>query len=327
MHVTTRFARSAYGGLLVAMLVVAGAGCAPTESESSDVAESLSADQVRARGVALDAELDETAGAVILPADRFIHTTNDMILLASAGSVEVSNCAAENGVVLPAVYPREDDVYYSEHYYGPWTVAQAERFGFVMPMTDADLRANGISQTVERPEESSEISESDASPRPDLSEADEDLVAECASNEAAQAYARVQSFGLGPWAEELAVASVSAREEQATKDALEELLQCYESNGLQPGVGEENAPWIPEGAEANVISEEQVQMALTVVECKQDIRFTERVAQVEAELQASVIVEYLDELLEHRRVLDEALASASELVSREFSGSSADTTS
>src|SRR5690606_14436026 len=78
----------------------------------------------------------------------------------------------------------EIDIYRSEGFFGPWTMWQAEKFGFAPPnLTDADLRANDMV-----PEEYGEPSKRNndevAAVNGKLSEEDLAVIAECGETSA-----------------------------------------------------------------------------------------------------------------------------------------------
>ena len=259
-------------------------------------------------GLELDPVLDEASGAVVLPYDRFVESFGEMDLIAVAGTVLISACAKENGVTFVAPgLSSEPEVYDSELYFGPWTVAQAERFGFVQPMTAADLDANGIL--------SEGSSEADAAGVPDtrnesLADADWAVVDECAGSPDVAALGAGLTHD-GPWVAQIRATADAVLEQPATRQLFDELGACYESAGLSP---DSEHPWVVDGARTDRITEEQIGLALEVVACKDQIDFTSRMVQIEADLQAPIIVEYADELVAARTALDAAVTQAREVL-------------
>ncbi|WP_198303481.1 hypothetical protein [Cellulomonas sp. PSBB021] len=241
---------------------------------------------------------------MVLPADRFTETFLEMDLLATASSVAVGLCAAENGVTITPPQPLTDPVYVSEQYYGPWTRDQAERFGFVKPMTQADLAANGIVADTTG-------ADHQAPPDGDLTAADWEIVDACG---AAPRSARFDDAlrHVGPWYAELEAVQAQVLDDAEAKGALRDLEECYEQAGL--GVSSDGSPGWPRGANGSVIDQQQIQLALASVECKQKTDFTARVAAVEARLQAPIVVKYADELVQKRAEIDEALMAARALL-------------
>lgn len=309
--------RLAAGALLVGLM----AGCT-SGSDSSDGGHAVPApdpqatEAAAARGVELAAELDPETGAVVLPFDRFVPTTNDMITIGSATSRLVADCAADSGVTFtPAAAPTQPE-YDSELYFGPWTTAQAERFAFVSPMSAADLAANGIKLEGVGPTQQTTQSPADSTTAANnaLSDDDWDVVDACGSSDEVHELNAGLAIGDGPWAESLQAISDGLADQPEVQSAIEELGSCFTSAGLSP---DPTAPWLPVGYDTGVISEQQVALALSVVACKDQTDFTARVAEVQAEEQAPVVVTYLDELLAKRSALDEALETADEVLDQQ----------
>lgn len=290
-------------GVTAATVVVLLASCSIGTSHKAATDE-----PTEVNGISLRAELNEATGEVRLPYDRFTATYEEMDLLVVASSVAASTCAREKGVVFVPPAPSSDPAYVSEQYFGPWTVDQAQRFGFVEPMTDADLVANGIIGA------SSDETERPAAPNGDLTDADWAVMDTCGSTPEVKKLldARAES---GPWVTPMAAVHDALLDDGRAKDLLDELDGCYRGEGLKPLA---KTPWTPQGA-SGAISEDQIRLALQVVECKKQISFTERMAQVEASLQAPIISEYADELVAKRAQIDEAVVEAKALIAQSTS--------
>jgi len=259
------------------------------------------------RGISLTAELNAETGAVVLPADRFTETFAEMDTLSTGAAVAISRCAAAEGVTFVPPRLLTDPIYASEQYYGPWTRAQAERFGFVRPMSQADLVANGIVA-------GGESTDSGSHPNADLTDEDWTVIDACNEEpEATQLTAALRH--VGPWYAELDAVSDAVFDDAEAKDAARDLDACFAEEGL--GSAPDGSPGLPRGADASVIDEQQVQLALTTVDCKEQTNFTARVAAVEARLQAPIVVKYADELVRKRAEIDEALLAARAFVDRE----------
>ncbi len=89
---------------------------------------------------------------------------------------------------------------------------------------------------------------------------------------------------------------------------MDDLLECYDDRGIR--AGDRARPWIPQGANLAAINEEQIALAMTVVECKEETQFVARMAKIEAGEQARVIDAYADELVSERQDLEESRAIA-----------------
>lgn len=55
-------------------------------------------------------------------------------------------------------------------------------------------------------------------------------------------------------------------------------------------------------------------MAVTVVDCKKSLDFTQRIANVEASLQQPLVEKYSREMQEHRSAIDEMMPQAEKLI-------------
>lgn len=256
-------------------------------------------------------QLDQQSGAVILPFDRFQYSHNEASRVSAATSLAISMCAQKAGAATgKAVKPAVDPAYDSEDYFGPWTTAQAQAFAFVIPESQRDLVANGVLTA----------SVGDAgrqrSPGPfaNLSEEDQNLVGKCTSSDPLVKRLISEQDQDGPWS--AAIKEIDHRMESldapGTAALVGDLDRCFESKGLSKALGPQ--PWLPAGASGNAITEEQIGMALKVVACKDEIGFTQRMADIQAALQAPVIAKYAGELAAKRAALDDALTAADQLL-------------
>lgn len=286
----------------LAVTVVTGllGGCSTTADPQTPPRE--------VRGISMKPELNAATGAVVLPADRFTETRVEMDLLATASAVEISRCAASKGVTFVPPAASADPIYASEHYFGPWTAAQAERFGFVQPMTAADLEANGI--VTASATSVIDGAAADADPQAgnsELSDKEWAVVAGCEDAPGVDRFTAALTQA-GPWIGQFKAVQDAMLEEKESRDAVDDLVACYKKEGLQ--VGDRDRRWIPRGADASMISADQIRLALLVVKCKDAVEFTSRMASVEAGLQAPIVAEYADELVARRAQLDAAISEA-----------------
>ena len=274
--------------LVTVCLAGCGAGSAGAATSAALAPDPSATASAVARGVVLTAELDTDSGAVVLPFDRFATTWNEQAVIAAAANTLVAVCAADHGVDVTVQAPQVDAVYGSELYYGPWTVEQAEQFGFAPPSPAQEQTA-------------------DDSPTTDVGGVDDQAVlARCGDlvevNELTSAL-----LDDGPWLEPLAVVTQGLVERPGARSALSDLADCLEEEGLQVDA---DSPWLPEGADPGTTSDEQVTLALQLVGCKTTTGFTERMSSIEASEQVPIVVTYVDELETRRAAVDEALESA-----------------
>lgn len=289
----------AWAAAAVAVLVTAGCSAADEVATGSPGMLPASASLV-VNGMDLEPQLDESTGAVILPLDHFQPTWEENEILVTAGSVSLALCAREQGVAFLAPELSFDPIYLSENYYGPWTVVQAERFAFAVPMTDADLEENGITGGAGESD-----TDADSVAHPNFALTDEDWVTidECGSSGAGRKFQKATLLD-GPWTEQITAAQDALLESDEARALVDELGACFTSRGMEP---DPDAPWLVRGANGWEISEQQVQLALGVVACRNEIGFTEKLARLQARATVPTIAEFVAELTEHRRVIDAAV--------------------
>jgi len=293
----SKFVSVVAGALVTTVLV---AGCSSPDEGADARAQSA---------IDVSVTLDEENGTIVLPYDRFIPDRVDASLLQTAQQVVATLCAREQGVGFMTGRFVEIPTYRSEPFYGPWTLAQAERYGFVSPfLTDADLRANGIvpedygSPSLLNNAEVAAVNEK-------LTDEDRAVVEECyRSPERAEFTVK---GGGGPWDDELRQAEEPILAGETLTEPLDELYACYRERGLEPDTAR---PGLVVGADPGRIDEEQVALAVQTVECKQETDFTRRVADALAAAQAEVLLDYADEVVAQGEELQRALDAAQRYV-------------
>ncbi|WP_160158441.1 hypothetical protein [Cellulomonas sp. SLBN-39] len=267
--------------------------------------------------MSLVAELDPDAGSIALPFDQFMPTFDDSEVLDLATQLEAASCAGDQGVHyrIPA---RDTPPEYSQDTLdGPWTIAQAERFAFVRPMTDADLRGNGV---VGAPEAGPAVERTDTVLADIPAESPHrEIVEDCfAANEITDRFGSAQSPS-GPWMTEMS-AAVTAAQASDEADALRsELRACYEQRGIAVDTSAFDAGRLGDtagvaGADSSLIDAQQIELAIAVVECKNDVGYTERAAALVAQAQAPVVVAYLDELRAFATELESTRDEAEQII-------------
>lgn len=257
------------------------------------------------RGISMAPELNRDTGSVVLPFDKFSLSENEHGDIVTASAAQRVACSREVGIPVGDPWPSlNNPAYDSESYFGPWTLAQARKFGFVEPASDADLNANGI---VGAPELPSDRRLPEA-PFADLTDEDGEKVEACNGPDEELFMSVLEQDG--PWVPEIRAIreNAGALELPGLRDIVTELAACYKEKGITPGP--KDLVWWPQGGKADRIDEQQIQLAVKVVDCKDSIEFTERMAAIEAREQAAVIGRYADELVQERATIEKALARA-----------------
>lgn len=291
---------------LVALLMLAGCADDTPRAETVDAFPDV--------GIDLTSTVDPTSGAIVFPYERLDLSEEERAVLGSASAILAAQCAQDRGVDWRAAsVSTYSTLYDSSIYFGVWTTDQASRFAFAPPMTNADLVANGtveagtLDGAVGTPEQP-DLSELRAALEHNatVSETDREIVAECGSSDEVNRLQGVSLFS-GPWNSKLGEAMQSFDALPEVEEIYAELDGCLVDAGLTP---DSDNPGFPRGADFNRIDEEQIRLALQVVECKSQIDFVERLADLMAQQQAPVLVEYADELLAERATADAVVAEA-----------------
>ncbi|GII99876.1 hypothetical protein CLV28_2957 [Sediminihabitans luteus] len=273
---------------------------APSVAASSGGATSGSA----ASGIVPTAELDTARGAVVLPYDRFVPDKVEQTELGQAVAVENALCLREAGLDMIVPPPFEDvDVYAQESFFGPWTMDQAQKFGFARPMRDADLRANGyVPADYGRPSDPVALAVIDH----DTALLDgHDAEVEACNEKVQHVYTAMRSARDTPWQAEISAVETALPENDVVAAAFDDLDACLVAGGLEPDAAQ---PGYVVGADVVTIDEEQVELAVQVVGCKDETDFTRRVATEWARLQAAVLEKYETDVIAQGAANDEALA-------------------
>lgn len=304
--------------LFSGLLILSGCGSSEPD-QATETAAAMS-------GLNLKAEVDPEAGTVVLPPNRYAPTVADEDLVSEAWDVAMTTCARDAGISWPAVVRSEEQPTDSMFYqYGPWTEDMAAKFAFVMPQSDDSLIRNGFMLPPEGYEPPNH-------PEP----SDEQLDAghnACLDNSDVEKFTNARSdiYSEGPWWGELSDAGVAATESPEATKVFDDLKVCYADAGLtyddeRPGfvVGaqteaastqtEVDGDILESNVPSDVITEEQVEMALKVADCHQQVDSVSRLANITAEYEASIIEKYADELEQSRKDLDALLDEAKEYI-------------
>lgn len=311
--------------LILACLVGLVAACSPDgdapQGQSSDTSMETEAGQApeNVNGVSTISELNPTAGSVILPLDRVSISAVEELLIKDGSVVAAQTCASTQGVdylIWPAYPATLAAIYQSESYFGPWTQEQAENYGFVEPAPPGDLIVNGVVDGEHEPLA--------LPPQPnqrtlgDLSESERQIIEDCFANgEDAELFSAAQRR-TGQWYREYTPLERDYTRNKSAVSLVDELLACYGESQIATAGGD--TPWWPEGARAEKIDEQQVALALKVVECKESIDFTKRMATIEAAEQTGLIEKYAAEMIETRKILDKAVLQAQSLIDNNVGG-------
>ena len=294
--------RRAGRAAVIALLALGLTGCGVQEEALSAPTRSQTDS-----GLSVSPGLDRQSGAIIFPHERFGLSLEEENILSAALSYSLSACVAPKGIPFAPYSGGWDPIYDASNYFGVWTTTMAERFAFVKPMTQADMRANGVTINGVPVPDSTEPPPAWKSNDLSTDEA-QAAIDECLALPESARFDSLQ-FARGPWAAELATTSELASQTQEWKDALGEYRQCLIDKGIEPDPDDKLAVV---GQDSSTIDAEQISLALEVVACKDQVKLVERLAGQIAAFQAPIIDEYATDLVAYRAQLDEVVAEARE---------------
>ena len=264
-------------------------------------------------GINPKAELDYDAATVRLPSS-YVETNyqeNDMFLLDDASSGAYLKCAHEKaGFDMTVGYPvdREEPVRDVFWRYGPWTKEMAEKYAFVPPLTDGEMMFNGF---VPRPADWVEP-ESSGNPFEGVSEQDRARFDEVCNKDPDVVrfdYSALSSDG--PAAVAIVESWDRAEKDPRVESLVDELDQCFRGQGLEAHPRRIGSPT---AGDPGVLNEEQIEIALKTVECKDEVDFTQRLADVLAEYEMEIIDGNASELVAARELWDDRVAEARQYI-------------
>ncbi|WP_441392923.1 hypothetical protein [Ancrocorticia sp.] len=200
---------------------------------------------------------------------------SDTLLSAQSGAMAA--CARKNGLSWTGWNISDGDYSYVNMWreFGPWTEFMASNFGFAQPRSDLGLMTTGL-----KPK--SEDYEEPTVPNTELSESEIGQVTEtCNDDPVVMSFMETNVVDYGPWAEDLGGSADLLEGNDSANEVFDELAVCFEQQGMTM---KEDSPGFPTAATVEVIDEEQIQLALKVVDCQTSVNATERLTDIMADL-------------------------------------------
>ncbi|MGL5867078.1 MAG: hypothetical protein ACRCYX_14645 [Dermatophilaceae bacterium] len=183
--------------------------------------------------------------------------------------------------------------------FGLWRLAQAQKYGYVEPASPAKRAA---------------IAEQSAPGRAEPSEAEFAAGGTCVKKD--ERLIRLnRDLQDGPWLRELGDAELEAEQSDEWKSVASEWVSCLAARGITADPGSA----VPDGVDSDAVNAFRVtpgdvELAVADVECKQQVNYVQRLADLLAAAQAPVVEKYYDELTAQRAGIEANLAYAREVL-------------
>ncbi|RMI06911.1 hypothetical protein [Cellulomonas triticagri] len=275
---------------LMRALVAAGVVIASAAACSPNTEQTTAVDPATVR-----AEVDPDVGSISLPLDRFMLTEPEQYEIFAAQGIAFDSCVAAAGVpVEPRGTSTSDST--SSRRYGVWFRPEAERYGYGLPDSLAlDSDAAGES----------------GSPVADPTEEELAVYERCNATEDAQRFESTRIRAGFDYAEETTGLSDKALGSDEAQEVFSAWKSCLAQGGLS--VDDSRSPWAIAGTSLEP-TEANIRAALVDVDCKEQTNYVQRLADIEAALQAPIVEDHLAELREMRAEYDEMLDDARQYV-------------
>jgi hypothetical protein len=267
---------------VVAVVLAATTACAANEPDATAGVDPA----------LLRADIDTEAGAIALPLQRFALTDREQGELFAAQGAAFAQCAAQEGVSWTPADPSAFDLGASRKY-GVWFRPEAERFGYGLPnevATAGDQADAGATA-------------------PEPTAAELAVYEECNASDEVQQFESTTVRPGFDYAEETTGLSEASLNSENAQAVFEDWEACLAESGVHVQRDGAQSPWTIEGTTTDV-TESNIRIALIDVTCKEDTNYVQRLADIEATLQAPIVEEHLAELQQMRTEFDEMLDSA-----------------
>lgn len=268
--------------LAAAAILVAAVGCSESRPDVTEQATGSTREWVTDPTAV--SEVDAASGTIVTPLDRYALTDAEYALIDSASSLAVYHCAAAQGVE-GGTWTEIPSRGVGDRRYGVWDRALVERYGYDLPDRPTVVGNNTVVSALETYEACGED--------PDVAQFNLSKIK--------------PAFDVGSEVDGLVDAVLRSPEAEAV---FNEWGACLEQNGLTRDLDHESGtPWVVLGADTNR-SEESIRMAIIDVDCKTEVDYIQRLANIQAQYEQPIVDKYANELETVRREYDELLALA-----------------
>ncbi len=255
-----------------------------------------------------EAVIDRDSAIVHFPSDSFARWDQEGDAILTAAYLGALAVCAQTKLNIPWRTDTPDPYSPTAHMwnaYGPWTKEVAEKFAFVRPKGDRALVTSGIVEAPEGYEAFPDLNEG-------ISPSDREKVqVECAEDPQVRMFYDAMTVSPGPGQEALNAEVEGRKSDPQITEIISDLSQCYTREGME--MSEQHTGY-PVTANLRQITEEQIQLALRSVACKEEVRFVERVSTAIAARQVPIIEEYYEDLAGAREQWEANVKSAKEFI-------------
>ncbi len=262
-------------------------------------------------GLDLTADVDPVNGIIVEPMDRFRDSAEDDAMTQDAEQVATSLCAKAKGVTWVPVF---GDATYDRRTWpveGPWVEKDAKKFGFLTPVSPLDIQR----QTHPDVPEAQPLPGEKGSPNAKLDDTQQEIVQACGASPEATRFDLSHLTPQGPW--DLALQTAMEKTfptvddhsitSDTTRPVEEDYDDCLQAAGAEPDPERVGSA---KGAEKSAIDAQQIALALTVVQCKTQVHYAQRLADTGARLEAPIVDKYAHELAARKAKIDAVVRDA-----------------
>jgi hypothetical protein len=263
-------------------VIASVAGCAPQSQEPTPVDPAV-----------VRAEVNPDSGSISLPLDRFMLTEPEQYEIFAAQGLAFDSCVAEAGV---PVEPRGSSTVgaTASRRYGVWFRPEAERYGYGLPDSLMPDAGAAVEADAEAP-----------------TDAEMAVYEQCNGSDDVQRFESTRIRAGFDYAEETTGLTDRALSSDDAQDVFSEWKSCLAESGLT--VDETRSPWAIAGTSLEP-TESNIRAALMDIACKERTDYIQRLADIEAAMQAPIVEEHLAELQDMRAEYDDMLDDARQYV-------------
>lgn len=279
-------ALTAKGKTLVAAFALTSSLAISGCSSSPPAPDPLNAHREWSRDLSATADVDPIAGTITLPLDQYKLTLEETATLVSARSLAINLCARERGV--NGDWQRIPPNNAGERRYGVWVKDLVEQFGYDLPPSNVTVSNNSEP-------DANPIYEACSAEDPDIQQFDFDAISPA-----------FDTVG------ELSGLSEAALASEDAELVFTDWEACLKENGLERDTS--LSPFAVAGAGLEPTSS-NISIALTDIDCKANVDYIQRLANIQASFEKPIVDEYSDELVAARSEYDAMVELANQYLS------------